>query len=239
MPLGKEYMEGRATERPTRSFPTSPLPQNPLLGYRQWLAPLAASLNAFVTTVAGPNTATNTYVRSGSGVYKIASGGTISGITFPGATPSGVMDCPRNVVVTVTHASAVVALSGIIYGIDEFHRHISEAWSVTAGTTSKTFTGAKAFYRVDGITVVAVADASADSVTVGTGNVLGLPFRNAVAGTNAAVKETIDAGIVVTGVYTAASTSAAADSQGTFLPATVPNAAHNYESWFLVNDLQV
>jgi hypothetical protein len=237
MPLDPNYLLGTDTQRVARNLGSVVGFSNaPHLHYRKWNAPVAASANAFVTTVAGPNTATVTNVRSGAAPFKIATGGTISGVTFTGASATGVLDCPRNVVITVTHGSAVVALSGTIYGTDEYGRLISEAWSVSAGGTTQTFTGKKAFWTVDGVVVTSVADASADSVVIGTGNVLGLPTRNAAGGVAAAVKELVDGAPVLTGTLVAASTATTADSQGTYLPATAPNGTHIYEVWYLEND---
>lgn len=232
-------MHGVDTERVPRNFVTrSAFPSVTPSRYVKWNAPLAAATAAFVNGLAGPNTTTFTYARTGAAPYKTSGGGSISGIAFGGTVPAGVMDCPRNVVVTVTHASAVVALSGIIYGQDEYGHLIQEAWSVTATGTSKVYTGKKAFAVVDGITVIGATDASADVVSVGTGSVLGLPSRNAVAGTDAAVKETIDGVVAITGTLTAAGVDPA-DAQGTFLAATIPNATHNYEVWYLEVDPQL
>lgn len=186
------------------------------------VAPVAAVTNGFKTAVAGPNTATNVYGRTSA-----------LGTIFDGSLASGAVDYPRNVVITVTHGAAVVALSGVISGIDKYGRNLSEAWSVTAGTVSKTFTGAKAFARVDTVTVIAASDASTDTVIIGTGNVLGLDTQCAIGVVGGAVKELVDGALVTTGTLTAASTSAAADPIGTYLPATVPNAAHTYDLWFI------
>lgn len=138
---------------------------------------------------------------------------------------------PRNVVITVTHASAVVAMSGVISGIGMDGRPQTEPWAVTAGTVSKTYTGVKAFSTVTGITEVIAADASANTIIAGSGNVLGIPVKTAIA---KALLEIVDAAIVATGVVVAAGTAAqvvagTADALGTYTPATAPNGAHNYE----------
>ena len=240
MPLDAGYLEGVSTQRQPRGFPTSPRPQNASIAYRQWLAPLAAGTAVFVSAAAGPNASSFVYSRSGLGVLKTGDGSTFTGTTaFGGSAADGSMDCPRNVIVTVAHATAVVALSGVIYGIDEYRRPIQESWSVTATGTSKLFTGKKAFARVDGVSVIGAGDASADTVSVGRGSVLGLPMRSALGGTGVAVKETMDGGILATGILTAASAAATDDEQGTYLAATVPNGTHNFEVWYLVNDLQL
>lgn len=241
MTLKPEYLRGTDTQKVSRNLgPAVPNPAiTPQLHYRTWVAPAAASLNAFVTAVAAGNTTTLTFVRTGPAPYKTNTGTLLAGTPFSGALAAGVVDAPRNVVITVTHGSAVVAVSGTIFGTDEYGRTMSEAYTISAGGTTQTFTGKKAFWTVDGVTVTSVADATTDTVTVGTGNVLGLPTRNAVGGVAAAVKETVDGAPALTGTLVAASTSATADLQGTYLPATVPNAAHNYEVWYLENDPQL
>jgi hypothetical protein len=245
MPLDSSYLQGQSGQRPamgwahTGATQESPFPLLARIGYRNWVAPIAASLTSFVNAVTpGPNTTTFTYTRTGTSPVQTNVGTFLAGVPFNGANPTGQMDWPRNVVITVTHASSVVAESGVIYGVDEFNRLISETWSVTATGVSKTYTGAKAFARVDAITVTAASDASANTNNAGHGSVLGLPWRHAIAGTGVAVKETMDGAILVTGVYTKAVAGAATDAQGTYLPATIPNGTHNYEVWFLVNDPQ-
>lgn len=180
--------------------------------------PIASSANAYMLSFLGPNTATFTFLKA-----------LFTGVLAPKGRP----DWPRNVVITVTHASAVVALNGVITGKDSLGRDMVEAWAVTAGTTSKTFTGAKAFSQVDSITVIAAADATADSVVIGTGNVLGIELP--VAAPKAMIELT-DGAVVTTGTVVAASAAAAADPLGTYAPATVPNGAHTYDAWVYIED---
>lgn len=135
----------------------------------------------------------------------------------------------RNVVIVVTHSSSVVAMSGTIYG-KRFGREVTEAWSVTAGTASKTFTGKKAFDSVHRITETVAADASANTIISGTGVVFGVSAPISVA---SAVKEVVDGSVVTNGVLVAASTSAAADALGTYAPNTAPDGAHDYALWYI------
>lgn len=139
----------------------------------------------------------------------------------------------RNVVITVTHASAVVAMNGIISGTDIAGKPIQEAWAVTAGTTSKTFTGKVAFYTITSITETVAADASANSIVAGTGNVLGLAAKLSVP---SLVKEVVDGAVVTTGTVVAASAAANNDPIGTYAPATAPDGVHTYEIYYISND---
>lgn len=192
--------------------------------HMQWINPAALVANGIKTAFAGPNTATFEFTP-------------LSG--FNGSLLVGnrvLLDFPRNVVITVTHGSAVVAESGVIEGLDEYGDFVSEAWSVTAGGTTKTFTGKKAFKVVTRVTVTAVADASANTNTIGTGIVLGLPVKSALGVANGAVKELVDGAVVTTGTLVAASTAATDDARGTYLPATAPDGAHDYDVWFITDD---
>lgn len=155
--------------------------------------------------------------------------------TIGGALASGgvaQLTPARNVVITVTHATSVVAMSGTITG-KRFGKTLTEAWSVTAGSTSKVFTGTKAFDFVSSITETVVADASANTIISGTGIVLGLTSPVTIGGVGAAMKEVVDAAIVETGTLVAASTAAAADPLGTYLPSTAPDGAHDYDVWYI------
>jgi hypothetical protein len=141
----------------------------------------------------------------------------------------------RNVVITVTHASSVVAMSGLITGT-RFGRTLTETWSVTATGTTKTYTGKKAFDTITSITEVVAADASGNSIIVGDGKVLGLDFKN-VATT--AIKELEDgaaptAGVLVAGV----AASATVDPRGTYTPNSTLNGALDFQVWYLVDDLR-
>lgn len=202
----------------------TPVPSMSFIYKQTITAPAAASLTAFISTpVAGPNVATATYLR-GSAQFNGALGAT------------GIIPVARNVVVTVTHASAVVLTSGVITGIDIYGKTITEAWSVTAGGTTKTFTGAVAFKRIDSITITSASDATTNSNTFGTGNVLGLEMPTAIPGADALVKELENTTIRITGTIVARSTAANADRRGTYLPAAVPNGALTYTLWYIVDD---
>ena len=188
---------------------------------------MASALNNYRTSLAGPNTTTFTLTPNSSPGLD----GTL--VTGPTGAKVARPDVGRNVVITVTHGSAVVALSGVISGRDQYGRSITEAWSVTAGGTSKTFTGKKCYTQVDQVTITAVADATTDTVTIGTGNVLGLDVNLAVGGTGAALKELSGGSLVTNGVYVAGSAAAADGSIGTYAPNSAPNGATTYDVWYV------
>jgi hypothetical protein len=157
-------------------------------------------------------------------------------MTLGGSLASGgvvTFTYPRNVVITVTHATAVVAMSGVITGTDIAGKPMTEAWSVTATGVSKTFTGKKAFKTISSITEVVAADASANSIIAGSGNVLGIGVKTSQP---AAVMELVDGAVVTTGTIVAASTVSTADPLGTYAPATAPNGAHDYDVYVISDD---
>ena len=184
--------------------------------------PVVGDLDAYVTAVAGPNATTATYVSTKSGD---------AGTDFDGVVPTGVPDFTRNVVITVTHGSAVVALSGVITGT-RHGKTVTEAWSVTAGTTSKTFTGLKAFDAVTKVTVVAATNAAADTVKIGTGNKFGL---SRLASSSKVIAELEDGSAPTVGVIVAGSTTSTADRFGTYAPNSTPNGALDFDIWYLTD----
>jgi hypothetical protein len=144
----------------------------------------------------------------------------------------GVPSTSRNVVITVTHATAVVAMNGIISGYDDRGQLVTELWSVTAGTASKTFTGKKAFKRIISITETVAADASANTIIAGTGIVFGIGVKTAVP---SAVKELQDNVLITTGTILAASAVSTDDPLGTYLPAVTPNGVINYDVYIITD----
>jgi len=157
-------------------------------------------------------------------------------MTLGGALASGgvaTLTPPRNVVITVTHGSAVVAMSGTITGTDVYDNVITEAWAVTAGTTSKTFTGNKAFKTVTGITEVIAATAAANSIVAGDGGKLGLTYK---ASAPKIIAETEDGLAPTAGTLVAGSSASTADARGTYTPNSALNGALDFSVWYLVDD---
>lgn len=186
---------------------------------QSWPIPVASVATGGASAVAGPNTTSKSIPLTGG----LSAGGVM---TF---------DVPRNVVVTVTHATSIVAVTGVITGTDLDGRIIQETFTITATGTTKTATGVKAFKTVTDVTITAVADASADAVTIGSGNGLGLDARSSHI---SPVKEFMDgavptAGVLSVGVWPQTTT---ADQRGLYTPNAVPNAAHTYDVWYVSDD---
>lgn len=210
MPLAHDYINNRALVAPIggRILPAAVIKET-------WTDPIAVDDNGISVSHAGAGAAGTTNQTIGGA---LASGGVAT------------MDYARNVVITVTHGSAVVAMSGVITGTDRFGRTITEDWSVTAGGTSKVFTGKKGFKTVTGITEVVAADASANTIISGTGKVFGLLVPCSVA---SPVKEISGGSVVTNGVLVAASAVATDDTQGSYAPNTTPDGSVDYTIYYL------
>lgn len=149
--------------------------------------------------------------------------------TIGGAFASGgvaTLPTPRSVLITVTHASSIVAMNGTITGTDAYGSVISENWSVTATGTSKTYETAKTFKTVTQITETVAANASANTIKSGNGTTMEL---SAISSCPSPVKEMLDGAVVTNGVIT----GAGANTNGTYKPNTAPDGAHDYDIWYL------
>lgn len=212
MPLPRSYMYPGAVGSSGKAFKiVSTIKQS-------WTNPAAAVTNGYSVSHVG---------AAAAGTRDMTLGGSLT------SGGLGTADVARNVVITVTHGSAVVAMSGTITGTDINGENMTEAWSVTAGTTSKTFTGKKAFKTVTSITETVAADASANTIIAGTGVLLGMASKHAIT---SPLKEYSAGTLVTNGTFVAASTVATDDPRGTYSPNTTPNGATSYIVYYLSED---
>jgi hypothetical protein len=93
------------------------------------------------------------------------------------AGQSGVLATPRNITVNTAHASSVVAMTITVHGRDVYGDLMSEEIAVAATGTSQVDAGLKAFKSVHQITIASAGNAESNTVDIGFGDVLGLPFR--------------------------------------------------------------
>jgi hypothetical protein len=127
----------------------------------------------------------------------------------------------RNLV-AVTTATAVVAMTILLRGYDWLKRPMTEQLAISANGTSKTATGAKAFAYLRAVEVTAAASAADNTLNLGTGVKLGLPYRlhsaaDLMAASLGGVQELVNVAAnasVVAGVGTAASATTG-DVRGT------------------------
>lgn len=153
--------------------------------------------------------------------------GVYSGTGIAGAlAAAGVctFDVPRNVVAAWTGAAVIT-----ITGTDQYGSIIKE--SSASGTS---LAGKKAFKT---ITAVGVG-ADVTGLTVGSGDVLGLPFRVDANGLLAArANAAIDAGTFVAAVTTSPATATTGDVRGTFDPAVALNGTNTCQVLFVIADI--
>jgi hypothetical protein len=135
----------------------------------------------------------------------------------------------------------------LISGYDYLKRAMSELHTfAAAGTnTTMTVTGTKAFYYVKSVAITAAADASANTLNLGTGAKLGLPYAlqdlgHMLKASLAGIEETINVAsnaTVVAAVATAA-TNATGDVRGTVTFNTALDGAKRAACWMYVEDTE-
>lgn len=157
-----------------------------------------------------------------------------------GASTTWVLDVPRNVTAAASHASSIVAMTILITGKDYYGQSMSELLTITATGTSKTATGAKAFKSIDSIAITSAADATDNTLDIGWGDTLGLPYRlggayDILAKYVDASLEAISSGTQTAGVSTTATTTTG-DVRGTWLPATATNDTRRFRIWMKIHD---
>ena len=178
---------------------------------------------------------TNAAALDPNGISVSHAGAAVAGTTLQtigGALAASLGPYARNFIITVTHASSIVAMNVIVTGEDMFGNVITETWAVTATGTSKLSTGLKAFAVVTSITEVIAADASTNTIISGTGDVLGLELP---ASSITPVAEEEDGAAPTAGVVVAASSVATADRYGTYEPNSALDAAIDLDLWYIVD----
>lgn len=208
-------------------------------------APAVADADLLIvaaTSTELPNASTKTYTCSGASASPYdgaAPYATINGVTCwdvrDGATYG------RNLVSVTTHSSAVVASTILISGYDYTGQPMSELHTVTAGTTSKTVTGTKAFAYVHTVAIYSASDATANTVNIGTGSKLGLPFKLAsltdcIQANIAGVQELINvaSNATVVAAVTSTATTSTGDVRGTVTFNTALDGSKHPTLWYYV-----
>lgn len=137
------------------------------------------------------------------------------------------LDVPRTLVGAWTNTAILT-----VTGRDKYGKLMVE--SSASGTS---FTGVKAFKTI----ISAVFNASVTGATIGTGALLGLPYRlggkyDILAGYMDSTLEHASS-TVVAGVATTPSATSG-DVRGTYSPATAPNGSRQYRVWMKVFGLK-
>jgi len=144
-------------------------------------SPVAAATDALIkaaTSTELPNTETVTYTTATDNTSPLD--GTIAAPSTVFLNGANVLvwslDVPRALTAVMSHSSAVVASTLIVSGYDMYGAPMTELFTFTAGTTSKAVAGKKAFKYIYSYAITAAADAEANTLNVGFGDVLGLPY---------------------------------------------------------------
>lgn len=126
-----------------------------------------------------PNASTKTYTTATDNTSPLDGGAAAPSTLFLDGADRlvWVLDVPRALTGVMTHGSAVVASTALISGYDVYGNPMTELMTFTAGTTSKTVAGKKAFKYIYSVAITAATDATANTFNLGTNEVLGLPYR--------------------------------------------------------------
>ena len=147
-------------------------------------APLALDADGLITGATGaelPNSTTTTYTTDDDGSSPFDNAATPAPSTIVDSLGNTVsvwaLDVPRNVTAAVTHASSVVAMTIVVTGYDVYRQKMIEQFDITATGTSKSDAGLKAFAYIESYAITSAGNATANTLNMGWGDVLGLPFR--------------------------------------------------------------
>lgn len=187
-------------------------------------SPIALDTNALIaaaTSTELPDASTKTYTTANAATSPVDDAGipTIATVAMAdGTSPSVfVLDVPRNITATVTHATSVVAMTITVTGFDEWGVKVVENLSITATGTSKSASGKKAFKWIYSIAITAADDATANTASVGFGDVLGLPYALAEKADILAVyfNDVADTSATIVKAVTTTATATTGDVRGT------------------------
>jgi hypothetical protein len=186
-------------------------------------APAALDADALVvaaTSTELPNATTITYTFPGSAS------------PIDGARADGILDKPRNITAAATHGSSVVAMTLLVTGKDENGVTLTEQLPISAGGTSQTATGKKAFKTLTSIAITSAGNATTNTLDMGFGDTLGLPYllkeKNKAIYLMDNVIQT--GGTITVADTTDPATTTTGDVRGTILPATACNGSRRYRN---------
>lgn len=145
--------------------------------------PAALDTNGLMTAATStelPNAETVTYTTANDGTTPFDDAATpapASVLMNDGLTQSvWTLDEPRNVTSVTSHATSIVAMTITITGYDQYREKMVETLTVTATGTSKVVDGKKAFKYILSYAVTSASNAEANTLNMGWGDVLGLPY---------------------------------------------------------------
>jgi len=87
-----------------------------------------------------------------------------------------VLDVPRNVTGLVAHATTSIAMTVTINGYDQYGKPMSELLTFGASASDVVVDGLKSFKYIYSFALTSASDATANTLDLGWGDVLGLPY---------------------------------------------------------------
>jgi hypothetical protein len=196
-------------------------------------APITLDVNGLIvaaTSTELPDTETVTYTPANAGSSPV-----------DGANQTWVLDVPRNITSVTTHSTSIVAMTIVVTGKDEYGVPVQETLSVTATGTSKVVDSLKTFKSVDSIAITAAGDAEANTLNMGWGDVLGLPW--ALAGEYDMIvfyadsTQELASATVLGADATDPATTTTNDVRGTVVPNTATDGSVNYRTVYKIKGL--
>jgi hypothetical protein len=176
------------------------------------------------TSTSLPSNSTKTYTPLTDGTAPLDNADSPAPETLAGANVLvWTLDAPRNIVATNTKTGTTAALTVLISGYDLYKRPMTELLTLAATATTITAIGKKAFKYIASIAITSAANATTNSLIVGTGSALGLPyalksvgdvFKASLGGAQELVNVASNA-TVVAAVATSPATNATGDVRGT------------------------
>lgn len=141
------------------------------------IAPDADGLIDAATSTELPNNSTITYTPATDGTSPLDNADSPAPVTVNFGNDGNVLvwplDVPRNITVATTTAAAQTVVT--ITGYDEYGAKLVETITIALGGTAGA--GKKAFKYVASIAIYSAGDITTDTIDIGFGDVLGLPYR--------------------------------------------------------------
>ena len=194
------------------------------------VAPLAASTTNLANAVTATTGAAYITLTAGTGVTAVA--GIYNSYTNTTDTVY-YFDVPRAVI--ITEAAGGAAVTYTVWGFDEDDVFMTEQIAVAGGVGATTGTGKKAFA---GVTRVYASAASTAAISVGTTDIIGLPYvmynANSVLAGNFGTAATIVPVATYVQASVATATATTGDIRGTaLLPAASDGTKRLFVTWVI------
>jgi hypothetical protein len=128
-----------------------------------------------------------------------------------------------------------------VTGYDEYKVKMTETLTITATGTSKTAAGKKAFAYVESISITSAGNATTNTLNLGVGDVLGLPYKLASKADCLGVwfDDAVDSATLVVADATSPATATTGDVRGTVDLDGTLNGTKTAVVWMHVPDFRL